>query len=336
MKNNYTFFLFLISFLSSAQVLYTENFDGLNVGDVGTDITGTNLGQGSFFTIATGAPGASNSDFRIQSETYRGKVLVIEGAKVDIRDENAYRTRMVKKNDLQGLWQSRNQKNEILKYEYYFFTEKKIYQTGRKVSVVAHAVDKCKLLDVSFDGYSKNLDFGNNTLFALIENKWVKIITYFDFVNCEIYYEIPSLNYVIKSKSILLPGSGEVHEIDDFTLSLSGYDHFNDNYLAKFDDIVISAVNSIPKLNNPNIELSKFMIYPNPAVDVITISNNENIKMEEINFFDINGKLVKNIKVNDEEEINVDVSKLNSGLYLVYISTREGVMINKIQKKINL
>lgn len=44
---------FLLNYLTSAQVLYTENFDNLTVGDVSTDILGQSAWQGGGGTLDT-------------------------------------------------------------------------------------------------------------------------------------------------------------------------------------------------------------------------------------------------------------------------------------------
>jgi hypothetical protein len=40
------------AYFANAQVLYTENFDNLTVGDLSTDPTGNTPGQGGWYTIA--------------------------------------------------------------------------------------------------------------------------------------------------------------------------------------------------------------------------------------------------------------------------------------------
>ena len=39
---------------ASAQVIYTDDFSGLTVGNIGDDITGMTTGQGDFYTLVTG------------------------------------------------------------------------------------------------------------------------------------------------------------------------------------------------------------------------------------------------------------------------------------------
>lgn len=325
--------IFLIHAKTTAQLLYKENFDGLKIGNVGTDLSGINMGQGGLLTFAYGYPGASDNDFRIELEPNRGKVLVINGAKTNLREESVFRIRTIKKNGLKGLWQARDIQNNILKYEYYFFTEKSIYKKNREVKAVTTAADKCALSDLSFDGYKKMMDFGFNTLLSLAPDSWVKIITYIDFTTSDIYFEIPSYNYVTKSKLILPPSPGDIHEIDIILLTLQGDDNFFESYEAKFDDITISAINTLPKLEVININPSKFNIYPNPSNSRVYIASKENMEINEIVIMDLNGKTVKQNSFYRENTVEVDISNLSSGIYLFYITTDAGRTIAKVVKE---
>src|SRR5690606_25495374 len=56
-----------------SQVLYTENFDNLSIGNLGTDPTGFTPGQGGWYTVSQNTQ--ANSFFTIVNETGRGKVL---------------------------------------------------------------------------------------------------------------------------------------------------------------------------------------------------------------------------------------------------------------------
>lgn len=64
---------------------------------------------------------------------------------------------------------------------------------------------------------------------------------------------------------------------------LKGYDVYKDSYSAKYDDNTISADYNLPNfLDDKEIIASKFNIYPNPAADIVTISDTEGTNVEEI------------------------------------------------------
>lgn len=72
---------------------------------------------------------------------------------------------------------------------------------------------------------------------------------------------------------------------------------------------------------------SRFEIYPNPAEDFIIINTNENIS--GISIYNVMG-----IKVMEEKDIDssIDVSKLNSGLYIIKIKTDKKEIIKQFIK----
>ena len=71
-------------------------------------------------------------------------------------------------------------------------------------------------------------------------------------------------------------------------------------------------------------------IYPNPANDNLVIEAEENIL--EINIYDVTGSLINNVgcRMNNVEFVNV--SELNSGVYLVKVKTERNEVIKRIIK----
>lgn len=81
------------------------------------------------------------------------------------------------------------------------------------------------------------------------------------------------------------------------------------------------------KLSESNIE---FEIYPNPASKFINVKT-EKLDNCQISIFDSNGKIVFQQKIT-EQESNIDLSDINTGLYLVQLKSASGV----VQKKITI
>src|SRR5690606_34033170 len=100
----------------------------------------------------------------------------------------------------------------------------------------------------------------------------------------------------------------------------------------KFDNFVISAVDTVP-LSTQDFISSKFNVFPNPMNDVVTITNNENINIEQIQVFDISGKNVKIHSYTNTNKVQLNLENLASGTYLLHINTNKGVAVKKIVKK---
>ncbi len=83
-----------------------------------------------------------------------------------------------------------------------------------------------------------------------------------------------------------------------------------------------------------NEQLSaKFNIYPNPATNVVNITNNENMLVNQVTVYDISGKQLSMQSFNNEAEIQLNVEHLASGTYLLYLQTTEGIAVKKLVKK---
>lgn len=77
---------------------------------------------------------------------------------------------------------------------------------------------------------------------------------------------------------------------------------------------------------------SKFSVSPNPANDFITVSNSDNILVSGISITDLNGRVVKQNSYSNVSDIQVNVSDLASGMYMMNITSDKGSVTKKIVK----
>lgn len=77
-----------------------------------------------------------------------------------------------------------------------------------------------------------------------------------------------------------------------------------------------------------NIQLE---IFPNPTSNFVQINSNQNI--DSYSLFSIDGKLVLTKKISNLNQITVDITELNSGVYLLNLNSNGIVINNKIVKK---
>ncbi|WP_309641060.1 T9SS-dependent choice-of-anchor J family protein [Flavobacterium sp.] len=74
---------------------------------------------------------------------------------------------------------------------------------------------------------------------------------------------------------------------------------------------------------------SNFSVFPNPTSNVLNITNNSDSAINNIQVTDINGRIVKEVKINTNQ---INISELNAGVYLLKISTDNGTGTTKIVK----
>ena len=69
-----------------------------------------------------------------------------------------------------------------------------------------------------------------------------------------------------------------------------------------------------------NIQEIEISIYPNPAVDKLSITSKNGLKIETVNIYNQLGQKV--LQINEIRE-NIDISTLGQGIYIIEITTSE-------------
>lgn len=84
----------------------------------------------------------------------------------------------------------------------------------------------------------------------------------------------------------------------------------------------ISAINALGIANKVN---NGFSIYPNPAQNVLHLTQEfSNFEQYKVQFYDINGRVLQTeIWPNNASEMQVDISKLSTGVYFIKITNGE-------------
>ena len=330
--------------LTTAQVLYSENFDNLTLGNVGTDFIGTTPGQGGWYTLSQSSeiPSEnSNNYFKIVSEPGRGKVL-------ELAATPGKGATFLQKRGIDALWANRNTVNNILKIEIDFYTGDQFSDggTGLPIQGAILAIKPNDIIDATSNDVIGNFTYypndetftlygisncSYNNLSSVIKDlkfkTWVKIFFYLDFSNLKYYTLIPS-NNVIYSCTL------------DPTTLVSSFLLKNSNWIGgnatipvyKYDNLIISAVNTVP-LSSEGFISEKFNIYPNPTKNVVNITNTENIGIKEVKIYDINSKLIETKIFGKESKVQLDVDAFAAGTYLLHIETTEGTAVKKVVKK---
>lgn len=131
-------------------------------------------------------------------------------------------------------------------------------------------------------------------------------------------------------KEVSFKGSFEDAEIDkEYTMALRRYDVANKSQVwgsqVKFK--VVSGSSAIE-----DVESCRSAVYPNPAESYVTIESAEPIV--QVNIYSISGTEVLRQVYNEANNVNLDVSSLASGLYLLRITKCDGTKETiKLKKK---
>ncbi len=116
---------------------------------------------------------------------------------------------------------------------------------------------------------------------------------------------------------------------------------YNDTLRVYYSGLEDSIVNFIPqigysfmdlgalKLSEPNFN-SGIKMYPNPAKNRLMIANHL-LKAEKVVITDIRGKLIFQSDINIAEEVDLDISNLRKGIYLVhFFNNRKKIHTEKL------
>ena len=119
-------------------------------------------------------------------------------------------------------------------------------------------------------------------------------------------------------------GGNGVDLTDIFQLKFDGQGGTNPSTIYLDNIYFYKAESSSIEMSNKN----NFTVYPNPAIDIITVSNN--VTVNSINIYTIHGQKV-NVKMISENTI--DISGLAVGLYTITVTDKLGnISTNKIIK----
>jgi hypothetical protein len=105
-----------------------------------------------------------------------------------------------------------------------------------------------------------------------------------------------------------------------------GADDWGSDYSV--DRITVSEETAAVKNNTR----SEFSVYPNPASNVVNVSNIDAL-VNNVALTDLNGRTVKTVKFNGVSDAQVNIADLASGVYLMTISSDRGTTIKKVVKE---
>lgn len=319
---------------ASAQVLDSDNFNTLTVGNIGTDITGVTPGQGLWQTSVSGG---ANTDFQIiDNGAPHGNVLQLTGS------STATGTRFMWKDGFSDVWGFRDAGNDILQVEYDFFTGPATTSKNTQ-RIMIFNTDRTKFLGglifaedtkiISGLSYYNNAGTLGNFSFnptsgavVLAANTWVRMGFSFNLTTGQVLCKAPGLN-------IAIPGAamGEAPNEIDFIVSAGTANTVAT--IGLFDNYTVSASATDTLLAvNQVITPTNFSVAPNPASNVVNIYNNENFEITSVTMTDLNGRVVKQSEFDNVTDVQINIADLSTGIYMMKITSNQGTTIKKIIK----
>ena len=112
----------------------------------------------------------------------------------------------------------------------------------------------------------------------------------------------------------------------------------DDNYLHFYEDAngkeiapIYFRINSAAGVEDVVAETETVSVYPNPATDVATVKAGAAITSVEV--YSMSGSLVLSTPCNGDETVDLDVTSLNAGIYILRANTNAGSVTTRLIKK---
>lgn len=329
-------FLFVLLQTLNAQSLQEDNFNSYNIGNVGTTVTPTTLGQGGF---RTDFAGGQNSDAQIVNiDASHDKSLQLTGS------STATGTKYMWKDGLPAAWAARTPGNNILELEFNLYTGSVTGGVGRATVLVYDETTHKTLLGAGYEFatqrvvgianyHNTNSGAMGNILFYLEPNTytypantWITLKCTFNKTTGAVTWTGPGgVVYSPASNYIPLAAGIDPYEMDFVSVVGSGN---TVAHITSFDNYMLTAKNTTVLATKEAVaKENDISVYPNPATDFITIQSKSQITKAEI--FNAAGRSI-NAKLNGDK---IDVRNLLPGVYILSIETKEEQFSKKFIKK---
>ena len=320
---------FIFSFFANAQVLFSENFNSYPTGHLNTDYTGATAGQGGWVADRHASAIAVAI---VTPESGKGNVITFTTTG---NFSNEYVIIKQNTNVIDSLWNNRTAGNNVLKMEYevygsgHFNAYGNLYNNNFSLMYLRFASTTGYFIEVYHEGLATAVQkLKSYTSANFPHNIWLKVEMFIDFNTKKVYYYIPTLN-IFKVDLMI---TSNLYYPDN--ISISG-DWLKPGSVVKYDNIKLSALPTVPAyiLSANEMVSATFNMYPNPATNVVNITNTQNILVEQITIYDMAGKQLNTQSFNNESEVQLNIENLASGNYLLHIQTNAGLAVKKLVKK---
>lgn len=330
-----------LSIAAYSQILDSQNFDDLTIGNFSEDLDGETPGQGGFFIFGNNgnAPTTSNnsapSNFQVVGTGNNGT----QGAQ--ITSPNGDRGSGFLFKSMQSQWAAKDEANGIIETEFSFFTGSSTslapflavifgdqgLAAGFRYNPEDRQLSGLARLNVPNAVGTYNFLLGaGNTALILPENTWIKMGFSYDTVSGLVRWKTDSgVSIYFDDPAVVVPNQVP-SEIDFYNLGVAG------NTVAAtyvIDDLTIraTAVDDLLSVDDLAMQSMNVSLFPNPVNDVLTLQTNSSVK--KVTIFNTLGQNVFTNNSSFVGENDMDVSNLDTGMYIINITTNDGRTITK-------
>ncbi|WP_051285364.1 M36 family metallopeptidase [Aequorivita capsosiphonis] len=121
-------------------------------------------------------------------------------------------------------------------------------------------------------------------------------------------------------------------ELDNgvYTVTLTAEDESGNNTTCTFE----LTVDITAGIGDHDADFASIQMYPNPTKDKISITNPQQLSLDNLNIYDMRGRLIKTIDMHTMGlEKSIDVSEMASSIYFILIQGNNGQITKKLIKE---
>jgi hypothetical protein len=102
--------------------------------------------------------------------------------------------------------------------------------------------------------------------------------------------------------------------------------------LVAFAEVAFSGVEAATGLTEINLS-NLFAVYPNPALDYVSINNNSKLEIDGVSIYAMNGRLLRQVANKNSFNDRINLSDLPAGIYIIHIYGDHLSTMKKVTKK---
>ena len=346
-------------------IAFTEDCTALTVGNLGTDPTGITAGQHGWLSAGTAgsSPAASNANFQVvNAGGTNGNVIQINGsstATTSTQQQSRYIWQ-----DITNSWTNRTSGNDIVEIEFDLFSGAPTtsLSTFRNYIIDANGFavagfmfapgpftytpsgGTATTVTKTLRGWAYSLPTGATTAgnytyalgstatpdLILADNTWYRIGVAYDYNTGTVTWKEATGLFYGNITSGADSGSDLVQA--KFQVSSAVGNTIGAN--VQFDNVSIryNATEDLLATKSNSLVSNKLAIYPNPGRDLMNVTYDGSI-LNSIEMTDLNGRVVKTVNVADSSNVQVNISDLSVGVYMMKIVSDKGTTTKKVIKE---
>jgi len=349
-----------------SQTLQSENYNGLILGNIGTDVTGVTAGQGSWLTASSNgtAPTTSTNSGVTNYQVVAGGNNSTQGLQI-IGPNGDKGNRFMWKDGLDTAWGARTVGNNVIELEYDFFTGPitdsrtqigmRIYGTElvagvptvRTLNGFVYTTNTRVLSGVAYlqNGATKGTFLVNLATGGLVlnANTWYKIGCSYNTTTGEMLWKSsPTAAVSGLALANWVPGMVPT-EVDYVQVVVSANAAAVPPVPANtvtstivFDNYISRAVATSNLLSTDDfaaITDASISVYPNPTSDLLNLKISGSETISAIQIVDLNGRQIISRTFNNVSDAQINVNDLSAGMYLINITAGEQTVTKKFLKQ---